>query len=1082
MQSDRSTRAIWLGRSREMIELGAGIDDLMQGRGGVFLFVGEPGIGKTRLADEVGRSAASRGAVVHWGRAWEAGGAPSYWPFVQVVRSILRGLDVAAMLVELGPHARELSTLIPEIRARFTDDERENETAPRDRFQLFDAVGAFLQLVSARGPLVVVLDDLHAADPSSLLLLQFLVRGLRMSPLLFVGTYRDAEARISRETTAALTQIAREATVLPLRRLDRGEVAEYLAAVSGTAPTGDRIDAVHRQTEGNPLFLRELLRLDSRAGRQPEGIREVIRARLALLSPSVREVLESASTLGREVELGTLSRLVRRPSAELLAVLEPAMDASIIERLEASDAFRFTHVLLREGLYTELPLERRAKLHAEAAGALAQSSGHLPLAERAHHLLHAVPAVPVGDAVGAAIRAAERAMDLLAFEDASDLLGRAAKLLEDAGGQEALLFEVWLALGLARIRAADVANGKQHCLRAAELAKKLASGAMFARAVLGCAYEYAPGVRNTQLIALLEEALAMLPPGDGALRARCMAQLAAERQPEPDTSGPMDLARAAVAMARRLDDDKTLRFTLTAAGLALMLYADPEERVVLNQETLRLAEAAHDKRLALRAHLMLFSVGWEQGAVGAAEVHIRGYEALAREFPHGAFHWTMVGVRAARALMEGHFEEAERGFRECKELAMQDATRGTSMAALPTGNACVMERYDDVADIELRTREALGSASHGLGGCIAEMLLARVHARARARDEAARRLAAVRAHPVFHEIMEPTWLTLLVEPCVLTDDKAFAGALYAALEPRAERFFSLGHLGPSCEPPYSRQLGLLAGTLGRHDDAVRHLSHAEARATAVGMRAYLARLRLELAEALLARRGPGDDARARALLQDARSLAIELGQSALMRFVDDAAKAPEDSSAEPPRSVRPAQTITVMREGEYWAVADGSQTVRLKDSRGLRVLDQLLASPGQEFHVLQLASGGDDDSSAGDAGAILDSEAVQTYRRRLLELREELEEAEAFADHGRSDRAKTEIDFLTQELARAVGLGGRARRAGSAAERARTTVQKRIREAIRRIGDDLPEIGTHLEQTIRTGTFCGYFPQGRPRR
>jgi hypothetical protein len=248
------------------------------------------------------------------------------------------------------------------------------------------------------------------------------------------------------------------------------------------------------------------------------------------------------------------------------------------------------------------------------------------------------------------------------------------------------------------------------------------------------------------------------------------------------------------------------------------------------------------------------------------------------------------------------------------------------------------------------------------------------------------------------------------------------------------------------------------------------------------MRAHLARLRLELAEALLARRGPGDDARAHELLHDARALANELGQSALVRFVDEARTARAEPSAEPPASVRTVRSITLLREGEYWTVAHGARTVRLKDSRGLRVLDQLLASPGQEFHVLQLASGADDDSSTGDAGVVLDSEAVQSYRTRLLELREELEEAESFADRGRSERAKTEIDFLTQELARAVGLGGRERRAGNAAERARTTVQKRIREAIRRIGDELPEVGTHLEQTIRTGTFCGYFPHGRPRQ
>src|SRR5262249_44564045 len=197
------------------------------------------------------------------------------------------------------------------------------------------------------------------------------------------------------------------------------------------------------------------------------------------------------------------------------------------------------------------------------------------------------------------------------------------------------------------------------CLRAADLAKKLNSGERFARAVLGCAYEYAPGVRNTQLIALLEEALTMLPPGDGALRARCMAQLAAERQPEPDTRGPMDLARGAVAMARRLGDKDTLRFTLTAAGLALMAYADTQERIALNQETLRLAQAAHGRRLALRAHLLLVCDHWEQGAEGRSELHVRSCESLASEFPHGAFEWMPICLRASISLSKGRFNEAE---------------------------------------------------------------------------------------------------------------------------------------------------------------------------------------------------------------------------------------------------------------------------------------------------------------------------------------------------------------------------------------------------------------------------------------
>jgi len=165
-----SPHRIWLGRAREMAEIERGLDDLLQGRGGVFLISGEPGIGKTRLADEAGQAAAARGIPVHWGRAWEAGGAPSYWPFIQALRTIAR--DAAAI--------DALATPSP---------------SPIERFQLFEVVGSFLHSV-VPPPRVLVLDDLHAADPSSLELLHFIARDVRSYPLLLIGTYREAEARL----------------------------------------------------------------------------------------------------------------------------------------------------------------------------------------------------------------------------------------------------------------------------------------------------------------------------------------------------------------------------------------------------------------------------------------------------------------------------------------------------------------------------------------------------------------------------------------------------------------------------------------------------------------------------------------------------------------------------------------------------------------------------------------------------------------------------------------------------------------------------------------------------------------------
>jgi hypothetical protein len=385
------------------------------------------------------------------------------------------------------------------------------------------------------------------------------------------------------------------------------------------------------------------------------------------------------------------------------------------------------------------------------------------------------------------------------------------------------------------------------------------------------------------------------------------------------------------------------------------------------------------------------------------------------------------------------------------------------------------------------------------------MVIADLLARAGDRRRAAAQLAAVRAHPVFPAIKEPAWLALLAEPCHLLGDAELARAIYPALLPHAARFLCLGPIACYCDPPYGRQLGLLAQTFGRLDAAVGHLADAEALTREAGMRPHLARLRYELAGALLARGRAGDREQAAGLLAAARELARELDQTDLLPLIAarEAAAAIEGAETPAPGAAAPEggaaaaaraaaggpATLSLRREGEYWTIWWAGSTLRLRDSRGLRVLERLVASPGRELHVLQLVSeavgGGADGDEArggpgrrddGDAGPLLDPEAERSYRSRLHELRDEVAEAERFNDVGRAGRARAEIDFLTRELARAVGLGGRSRRAGAAAERARTTVQKRLRNAIQRIGQDLPALARHLDRTVRTGTFCCYLP------
>ena len=1071
----RGAGRIWLGREREVHALEAGLDELADGRGGLFLLVGEPGIGKTRLADELARSATARGFAVHWGRAWEAGGAPSYWLVVQVLRSMARGATPDTLDELLGARADELGALLPELRRRIPASARAPIHATRERFALFEAVQLFLRAVATTAPQVVVLDDLHAADPSSLSLLHFIVRGLRSTPVLVIGTYREADARIAPAIGSTLAQIAREAVVLPLRPLDRSEVAEFVVQTTGVAASED-IDTLFQRSEGNPLFLRELLRLPGLGPRPPDGIRDVLHARLSLLSPEVRCVLEAAAVLGREIELDLLAPMLDAPEHEVSESMIPAIDAAIVEPFAAPATWRFTHVLLREALYADLGVDRRAVLHRAAAAVLRRHHGESRLAERAHHLFHAIPAVTVADATDAALEAADHAMRVLAFEDACVVLTRIGKRLENAVGENRRCFEVMLALGVARIRAGDMKLGKESCLRAAALARRIGDGELLARAVLGSACEFVAVVRDVALIALLEEALAALPPGDGALRARCMAQLAAERQPEPDTRGPIELARAAVAMARRVGDAETLRFTLSHAGLAMLVFAAPAERIAVQQECLRLSLAVGDKLTAARDHLLLMAAHMEAGDLAGGDAHARAYEALL-ELRHPRYRWTPPALRAMRALWEGNFADAERWANESAVLWRQDEGRGAEWIAFPLGFCRATERYEDLPAIESQLRAAFGQLQHELGSCLGEMFIAQLHARVGDLRRTTAQLAVVRAHGVFDEITEACWLSLLAEPCRLLDDRALAQRLYTALLPREHTFFHLGPMGGYSEPTFGRQLGLLAQTLGQLDAAVAHLTESESAASRTGMRSHLARLRYELAGALLERAGPGDRERAMVLLEQARALALELGQAALLPLVSARAGAgTQAGETTTPPSGAGAPSFALRREGEYWAVVSGARTLRLRDSRGLQVLEQLVQHPHREFHVLQLVYAGDDGRDRGDAGPLLDDAAIQSYRVRLLALREDLDEAESFADTARSERAREEIAFLTRELARAVGLGGRERRSSGAAERARTTVQKRLRNVIARITEGLPELGKHLDRAIRTGTFCSYAP------
>lgn len=244
-----------VGRNREVSRLTEAVEDVAEGHGSVWFLTGEPGIGKSRLAEEVARLAREKGMRTFWGRCWEAGGAPAYWPWVQVLRAVLRTAEPG----HLDPYLSALAQLLPELPKTQATPEAAELAPDQARFQLMDAVSNVLADAAQRFPLIIVLEDLHVADVSTVHLLEFLAATVRNQPLLIVGTFREVELA-NAPVGPQLIRAAQQGERLSLERLTEQDVVSFLEA------TGEQADArlvteLHRTTDGHPLFLTEVARL-----------------------------------------------------------------------------------------------------------------------------------------------------------------------------------------------------------------------------------------------------------------------------------------------------------------------------------------------------------------------------------------------------------------------------------------------------------------------------------------------------------------------------------------------------------------------------------------------------------------------------------------------------------------------------------------------------------------------------------------------------------------------------------------------------------------------------------------------------
>ncbi|MGH7805602.1 MAG: ATP-binding protein, partial [Candidatus Binatia bacterium] len=609
-----SSTSDFVGRDHELSRLEAGLEESMHGTGRLFLIRGEAGIGKTRLADEIGKRAAARGAIVLRGRCWEEGDAPAFWPWIEVFRDLL-GRKASASFS--SPEVVGLAQLVPEAATGplLSLEGRQNH------FALLESAALALKRASATGPLVLLFEDLHAADHSSLLMLRFLAGEVWASRILVVGTRRDHAAKAP--SAELLDEIGRGAEVLKLGPLSEAQSEQIIRRLVTRVPRR-LLAEIYRVTEGNPLFIHEVARLAAsewettgsfvRVG-VPKQLRDAIRRRIESLSPDVLEMLSLASVIGRDFDLASLTIASGLSTERALPLLGEAAASGIVDSEPGIGRYRFSHALIWETLHEDLPQARRAELHDRIAVALESIRGVSPVAEVSKLAQHYLEVARAGGdrrkAVEYATCAAEHALRSFAYQEAGDHYERALGLLEESGAAEdRSRCELRLALGEARSKAGDAPEARASFLAAADSARRLASrtkdaASLLARAALGLGGVWLVtgiGVVDEVLRDLLEEALAALPEEDSALRARVLARLAAELGWSDAGDRREGLSRSAVEMARRLGDASTLAYALIGRYWALWGPDNVEERLAIATEVVGLGAAAADDCVALAGH------------------------------------------------------------------------------------------------------------------------------------------------------------------------------------------------------------------------------------------------------------------------------------------------------------------------------------------------------------------------------------------------------------------------------------------------------------------------------------------------
>ena len=913
---DSLAGGVFVGRQQEMGELKACLEDALSGRGRLVTLVGEPGIGKTRTAQELATYAGLRGTQVLWGRSYEEQGVPPYWPWVQAIRSYVRDQEPEQVRSEMGAGAADIAEVVSDVRERLPDLQPAPQLEPEQaRFRLFDSIAAFLKTASQRQPLVLVLDDLHWADQPSLMLLQFGARELGGARLLLIGTYRDVEVSRRHPLSQTLAELTRERLFqrILLRGLGQEAVGRFIEMVSGSTPPRGLVEVVHRQTEGNPLFVTEVVRLlvqegqltdrpdpnqerpgdwESWSVRIPEGVREVIGRRLDHLSQRCNQALTIASVIGREFTLEQLTPMVADATEDrLLDVREEALASRVIEELPRSvGRYQFTHALIQETLQEDLSGTRRSRLHGDIAEALERlyvGDIEAHAAELAYHFAEAQTALGTGKLVRYSLLAGERALASYAHEEASSHFqrGLAAKAGQPVDAEAA---EALFGLGRAQVATVETYRLSEAVATLSRAFDYYAEAGDVARAV-SVAEHPLPAAAGliTGAGTLIARALDLVVP-DSLQSARLLSShgrvLGLE---EGDYQQARELFDRSLEIVRR-EGDVGVELRILASSAEIEGYhLRWQEAVDVGTRALELASRVDDPRSEMLAHYWVaiprFVLGDAEGIAQHAEALLAAAERLRHHF------------YLARALFASENLARCRGeFAAARQLSERGLAVSPQESRLLLGRTVLEFEVGDFENGELYLRrlvEVMESAPPGptLESALVPVAISYL-SRITGKDE---RLAMGKsvaeanvASPLITGLMAELNRFALALAAVQEGEESAAATQYGALTTMLGLGMSVIFGG---QPDHV--LGLLAHTVGELDQAAAHFEDALAFCRKAGYRPELAWVCCDYADMLLdpstssGRTGDGERAKAMALLDESLAISSQLGMRPLMERV-----------------------------------------------------------------------------------------------------------------------------------------------------------------------------------------------------